>query len=91
MEKLKILYKMNKNNNIVNKNNNIGHPSYWLSKGYTERNLKNILNNSLDDNFIKNHISKLSKKHHTYDNFIKNHISKLSKNIIHMIIMFLKL
>jgi len=48
----------------------IGHPSYWISNGFTERNLSNILNNLFCEEFILKHKEKLSKNHHTYDNYV---------------------
>ena len=60
-----------------NKNKNIGHPSYWISNGFTERNLINILNNLFNDEFIHTHQNKLSKKHHTYDHYIFSIMMKL--------------
>jgi len=59
------------------KNNNIGHPNFWMSKGYTERNLINILNNLFDQKFLENHKDKLSIKLHTYDYYIFNILLKL--------------
>jgi hypothetical protein len=60
-----------------NKNNIVGHPNYWMSKGFTERDLVKILNNLFCDEFINNHKKKLSKKHHTYDNYVFLTMSKL--------------
>lgn len=54
----------------TNKNNNVGHPNYWMSRGFTERKLENILENLFDEKFIEDHKDKLSKKHHTYDNYV---------------------
>tara|TARA_A200000113_G_scaffold224966_1_gene244324 strand:+ start:2206 stop:2976 length:771 start_codon:yes stop_codon:yes gene_type:complete len=48
----------------------IGHPGYWVSRGYTNRNFSDILNNFFDDEFIRNHRDKLSSRHHTYDNYV---------------------
>ena len=73
-----------KNNSITklqnlykNKTDNIGHPSYWISNGYTERNLINILNNLLSDEFIHKNKDKLSLKHHTYDHYVFSIMEKL--------------
>ena len=59
------------------KNNKVAHPNYWMSKGFTERDLVKILNNLFCDEFINNHKNKLSKKHHTYDHFVFLTLSKL--------------
>ena len=53
-----------------NKTNMIGHPNYWISYGYSERNLVNILNNLFCEKFLIEHKKKLSKNHHTYDNYV---------------------
>ena len=73
-----------KNNSITklesrykNNTDHIGHPSYWISNGYTERNLINILNNLLSDEFIHNNKNKLSIKHHTYDHYVFSIMEKL--------------
>jgi len=52
------------------KGNVIGHPSYWMSNGFTERNLNNILKNLFCEEFILEHKEKLSERHHTYDNYV---------------------
>lgn len=54
----------------LNKMNQIGHPNYWISCGFTKRNLNDILENMFCDTFLHNHKNKLSKKHHTYDNYV---------------------
>lgn len=56
---------------------NIEHPNYWMSNGFTERKLENILNNLFDENFIENNKNKFSKKHHTYDNYVFLILSRL--------------
>ena len=61
----------------IKKNEKIGHPNYWMSRGFTERNLVNILNNLFSDEFINEHKDKLSEKICTYDNYIFLIMSKL--------------
>tara|TARA_B000000565_G_C23741051_1_gene360985 strand:+ start:155 stop:928 length:774 start_codon:yes stop_codon:yes gene_type:complete len=53
-----------------NKTNEIGHPNYWMSRGFTERDLHVILSNLFCEEFLLEHEGKLSKKHHTYDNYV---------------------
>lgn len=55
----------------------IGHPNYWISRGFTERNLNKIMENMLSDEFIMEHQKKLSKKHHTYDNYVFSIMQRL--------------
>lgn len=50
-----------------NKDNLEGHPSYWISRGYTESKLNNILNNLFDRTFLGTYSNRKSKKFHTYD------------------------
>jgi hypothetical protein len=70
--------KLKNNYNLkINKKDNYEHPAYWFSKGFTERNLINILNNLFDEKFINNNIDKLSKNHHTYDNYVFKILDKL--------------
>ena len=45
----------------------VGHPKYWISRGFTERSLAGIVGNVTDPNFIRAHAEKVSRKHHTYD------------------------
>ena len=72
IEQLTIDYdKKIKNNDVI------GHPNYWMSNGFTERNIINILNNLFSDEFIQNNINKLSKNHHTNDNYVFLILSKL--------------
>jgi hypothetical protein len=72
IEKLTIDY----NKKIIN-NDVVGHPNYWMSNGFTERNIINILTNLFSDEFIKNNINKLSINHHTYNNYVFSILSKL--------------
>ena len=60
-----------------NKNNKIEHPRYWISKGFTERNLENIIKNLVDDEFINENKDKFSEKHHTYSNYVFEIMSRL--------------
>lgn len=60
-----------------NKNNKIGHPAYWMSNGFTERNLENIIKNLVDDKFINENKDKFSKRHHTYSNYVFEIMSRL--------------
>ena len=56
---------------LVNKEVRItGHPNYWISNGFTERKLENILENLFSDNFLESHKDKLSTRHHTYPNHV---------------------
>lgn len=71
IETLKKEYNINKIKNPV------GHPGYWMSIGFTERKLENILGNLFDDQFIEDNKDKLSKTHHTYDNYVFLIMSKL--------------
>lgn len=57
-------------NYVSNKNNVVGHPNYWMSRGFTIRNLEDILKNLMCEDFLQEHKEKISIKHHTYDNHV---------------------
>lgn len=45
----------------------IGHPKYWISQGFTERSMHNVIDNITNPEFIRSHAAKVSLRHHTYD------------------------
>jgi hypothetical protein len=59
------------------KNNSNQHVNYWISLGYTERNLTTILNNIMNSDFLQLHKTKLIKHHHTYDYYVFDLLLKL--------------
>ena len=67
-----------------NKTNEIGHPNYWMSRGFTERDLHVILSNLFCEEFLLEHEGKLSKKHHTYDNYVFSTMLRLISAFIHL-------
>lgn len=60
-----------------NKDYKIGHPNYWISNGFTERKLENILKNIVNDDFINENKDKFSRRHHTYSNYVFEIMSRL--------------
>jgi len=63
--------------NVANSKGLTKHLNFWISKGYTERNLEIILNNLLSSEFQKSHSDKLCKNHHTYDYYVFDILKKL--------------
>jgi hypothetical protein len=63
--------------NLINKNIPHGHIGYWISRGYTERNLIKILENWVGEDFINEHENKICLKHHTYDYRVFHIMKKL--------------
>tara|TARA_A100001035_G_C27785614_1_gene504181 strand:- start:156 stop:989 length:834 start_codon:yes stop_codon:yes gene_type:complete len=60
-----------------NKNMKIGHPAYWMSNGFTERKLENIIKNIVNDEFINENKDKFSRRHHTHSNYVFEIMSRL--------------
>jgi hypothetical protein len=64
--------------NLAKSKSEIKHLNFWISNGFTERNLDVILNNILSSEFQKTHSDKLCINHHTYDYFIFDILNKLN-------------
>ena len=54
------------------------HLKYWISEGYTQRDICSIINNLLCNDFQEAHSDYLIANHHTYDYYIFNLLNKLN-------------
>ena len=53
------------------------HLNFWISNGFTERNIEIIINKLLNIDFLSYHKNKIMFNHHTYDYYVFDILSKL--------------